>query len=124
MMSNKNMLSLRDKEVIHKIYQANICSTDRMDINMCFFFIYYQTFMGVYRFRITKAFPLHWKKHLSKKLIDYLLTLEYYLWFSTDCDFDRVESRFLEEKVLEHLPFLFITYSPSPININIRGYNV
>ena len=112
------MLNLRDEGVIHKIYRVNVCSVHKEDINICFFFVYYQTSMGNYRFRITRAFPIHLKKHLSKKLIDYLLTLEYYYWFSNNRGFDKIENRIFKEKICEN----FILYSP--ININIREYDV
>ena len=105
---------------IHKIYRVNVCSVHKKDINICFFFIYYITPTGNYEFRNTRAFPTHWKKHLSKKLIDYLSTLEYYYWFSfsNNRGFNHVEDIKLKEKICEQ----FILYSP--ININIREYNV
>ena len=72
--------------------------------------------MGEYEFRHTKTFPLHWKKHLPKKLIDYLLTLDYYYWFSNYLGFGEYIN--LKEKI--HDQFFLC----SPINISIREYNV
>ena len=106
------MLELKNLGV-HKIYQVNICSVYKMDINLCFFFVC-EISKWEYKFKNTRQFPLHWKKHLSKKLIDYILTLDYYYWFSTNCLWDIN----FEEKICE----LFVLYSP--INISIREYDV
>lgn len=107
------MLDLKNLMGIHKIYRVNV-STIYSDI--CFFFVYYEEFGSEYMFRNTKLFQLHWKKHLSKKQIDYLLTLEYYYWFK--CNIDQVQSINFEEKICEQFILL------PPIIINIQEYNV
>ena len=102
---------------VRKIYRVNVIYSNA-DLKDCFFFVYYKTSWRKYEFRNTRAFQLHWKKQLSKKLIDYLLTLEYYYWFS--CNVNQVEGINFEKKIWEK----FITYSHSPISINIREYNI
>ena len=114
-------------EKVRKLYQVNVvCSdTGSKNKNICFFFVYYNYYnykisKEACEFRSTKSFPLHWKKRLSKKLIDNLLTLEYHYWFFTSYSFDHIEDIkvILREKICDRLT----TYPP--ISINIREHNV
>jgi len=105
------MLNVLNAIEIHKLYLVNVCS--KTDINICFFFFYYETSKGDYIFMVTKAFPLHWKKHLSKKLIDYILHFySFSYWFSIYCNLESIN---LEEEICKQFILL---------PINIRNYNV
>ena len=100
-----------------KIYQVNVKCLSKLDENYCFFFIYENPQTNVTEFMVSKEFPSHIKKHLSKRFIR-SLQLRVYHWFFLYCTFNSLSE--ISDCLKQHINIRFLKCK----SFSIQEYDV